>query len=315
MRDLLATSPATWRRASSSSRPLPADELDDWLAGARAGQAVSVSLRGPGAEAELDQRLLVGRADDRLAVDALERELAHAAAADGVHERLERRARCARRPRRRAPAGPCRRARRRARARRRRARRRRRPGGPAGARVALRPAQRGAVGLRGVGGGEHERRRLVVVALRAQALDRARERELRAAEALDEVAAARDADRLERGELVVERGEAARDALGQHLLAGDDAVALEQQLGLGAAALAGSTSARNRFAVSDQRPWTCAARPGSAPARGERAPAVGARLLRPRRAAASASAAARTRRWSPRPPTRGPTAPPGAPRW
>ena len=97
-----------------------------------------------------------------------------------------------------------------------------------GAGVALRPAQDGAVGLGGVGGGEHDRRCRVVVALRAQALDRARERELGTAEPVDEVAAARDADRLERGELVIQRGETAGDPLGQHLLAGDDAVALEQ---------------------------------------------------------------------------------------
>src|SRR5204862_4019941 len=86
------------------------------------------------------------------------------------------------------------------------------------------------------GGGEHDRRRGVVVALRTQPLDRSRQRELRAAEPFDEVAAARDADRLERRELVVERREAARDPLGEHLLAGDDAVALEQQLGLRAPA-------------------------------------------------------------------------------
>ena len=59
--------------------------------------------------------------------------------------------------------------------------------------VALGPRQRRAVGLGRVGRGEHERRRRLVVArLRAQALDRARQRELRAAQALDEVAAPRD---------------------------------------------------------------------------------------------------------------------------
>ena len=41
-----ARSPATSRRASSSRRPLPAAELDGWLA-ARRRYAVSVSLRGP----------------------------------------------------------------------------------------------------------------------------------------------------------------------------------------------------------------------------------------------------------------------------
>ena len=66
--------------------------------------------------------------------------------------------------------------------------------GPGSGSLALRPLEHGAVGLGGIGGGEHDRRRRVVVALRAQALDRAGQRELRAAEALDEVAAAGDAD-------------------------------------------------------------------------------------------------------------------------
>ena len=219
--------------------------------------------------------------------------------------------------RRRAPAGPCRRARRRARARRRRARRRRRPARAGERRVALAATcSDRAVGLRRVGGGEHDRRRRVVVALRAQALDRARQRELRAAEALDEVAAAGDAERLQRGERVVERGEAAGDALGQHLLAGDDAVALEQQLGLRAAARGRIVVARANSGAR-QRPAALDLRLRAA--RGARRSGAGARAsarcaLRPRRASAAASAAARTRRWSPRPPTRGPTAPPGAPR-
>ena len=60
----------------------------------------------------------------------------------------------------------------------------------------LRPRQRRAVGLRRVGGGEQQ---VVVLAMRqaAQALDRAGERELGAAEPLDEVAAARGAEHLE----------------------------------------------------------------------------------------------------------------------
>src|SRR5204863_464716 len=112
-----------------------------------------------------------------------------------------------------------------------------RAGLPRRAALGLRPLERGAVGLRGIRGGEHERRCLVVVALRAQPLHGARERELRAAEPFDEVAAACGADRLQRRQLVVQRGEAAGNALGEHLFARDDAVALEQQLGLGAAAL------------------------------------------------------------------------------
>src|SRR6185437_12133021 len=68
-------------------------------------------------------------------------------------------------------------------------------------------------------------------------LDRARQRELRPAHALDEVAAAADAERLELREGVVQRREAALVALREHLLARDDAVALEQQLGDGPPAL------------------------------------------------------------------------------
>ena len=105
--------------------------------------------------------------------------------------------------------------------------------------VAPRPWQRRAVGLRRVGRGEHERRGFLEVALRAQALDGAGQRELRPAEAFDEVAAAADAEGLELREGVVEDREAARDPFGEDLLAGDDAVALQQQLGLSSPALAG----------------------------------------------------------------------------
>ena len=76
---LLPLAPAAGRRA----RRLAGD--------ARGDLRRQRELARPGAEAELEQPLLVGRADDRLAVDALERELAHAAALDGLHERLERR--------------------------------------------------------------------------------------------------------------------------------------------------------------------------------------------------------------------------------
>ena len=73
---------------------------------------------------------------------------------------------------------------------------------------------------------------------RAQALHRAGQRELRSAHALDEVAAAADAQRLEVAEGVVQERETAPDALGEHLLARDDPVALEQQLRERAPALA-----------------------------------------------------------------------------
>ena len=65
----------------------------------------------------------------------------------------------------------------------------------------------------------------------AQPLDGAAERELRAAEALDEVAAAAEAERLERAQLGVDGAVAAGDALGADAVAGDDALPLEQQLG------------------------------------------------------------------------------------
>ena len=102
--------------------------------------------------------------------------------------------------------------------------------------------------------------------LRTQALDRAGQRELRAAEPLDEVAAAAHPERLEVAERVVERREAAGDPLREHLLAREDPVALEQQLRRArAAALArigsGSSRGQRDAAVSDQRPWTVACAP------------------------------------------------------
>ena len=120
---------------------------------------------------------------------------------------------------------------------------------------APRPWQRGAVGLRGVGGGEHECAGVVAAVAQRRArggrhrtagawrcpqpLDGSGERELGTAHALDEVAPPADAERLEVAEGVVQAGEAAGDALGEHLLAGDDAVALEQQLGERPPALGG----------------------------------------------------------------------------
>src|SRR5439155_14848748 len=92
--------------------------------------------------------------------------------------------------------------------------------------------QRGAVGLRRIGGREHERLGLLpALAQLADALDRAAERELRAAEPLDEVAAATEPEGLERPKLGVDGPVAAGDALGAHAVARDDAVPLEQQLG------------------------------------------------------------------------------------
>src|SRR5262245_59138969 len=96
----------------------------------------------------------------------------------------------------------------------------------------LRPGQRGAVRLCRIGRCEHERVRLLAF-LRTELskpLDRAAERELRPAEALDEVAAPREAERLERLQLSVDRAVAADDPLAAHAVAGDDALPLEQQL-------------------------------------------------------------------------------------
>ena len=90
----------------------------------------------------------------------------------------------------------------------------------------------GAVRLRRVGGGEHERLRLVVLPRPQlpQPLDSSAERELRAAEPFDEVAAPARAERLERPQLAVDRAVAAGNPLGPDGVARDDAVPLEQQL-------------------------------------------------------------------------------------
>src|SRR5207248_3781582 len=94
-----------------------------------------------------------------------------------------------------------------------------------------RPRQRGTVGLRRIRGGDHER---TLVAGRltelAQPLDGAAERELRTAEALDEVAATAEAESLERSQLAVHRSVAAGNPFRPHRVARDDAVPLEQQL-------------------------------------------------------------------------------------
>src|SRR6184192_583952 len=75
------------------------------------------------------------------------------------------------------------------------------------------PGKRSTVRLRWIGGGEDERLRLLAL-LRtqlAQTLDRAGERELRAAESLDEVAAPAGAERLQRALVGVDRAVAAGD--------------------------------------------------------------------------------------------------------
>src|SRR4051794_5901602 len=151
-----------------------------------------------GEEAGLDEQRHRNRLDDRLAVEPLHRQALAAGAADMRNEGRERDAQplllgLAQRDERAAAAldeegrlaaeqhdvGA-------------------RDARGAGA-AAPRPRQRGSVRLCGVGGGEDERLRLLPV-LRpelAQTLDGAAERELRTAEAFDEVAAAARPERLE----------------------------------------------------------------------------------------------------------------------
>ena len=93
------------------------------------------------------------------------------------------------------------------------------------------PRQHAAVRLRRVGRGEDERLVVLDPTELAQALDRAGERELRAAEPLHEVAASARADGLERLELAVDRPVAAGDALRTDAVPGDDSLPLEEQLG------------------------------------------------------------------------------------
>ena len=93
------------------------------------------------------------------------------------------------------------------------------------------PRKGRAVGLGGVCGGEHERVVFGVGAELAEPFDRAGERELGAAEPLDEVATPAGADRLERAQLAVDGAVAAGDALAAHTVAHDDALPLEQELG------------------------------------------------------------------------------------
>src|SRR6266550_3539227 len=97
----------------------------------------------------------------------------------------------------------------------------------------FRPRQGRAVRLCGVGGGEHERVGLVALARPqlAEPLDRAAEGELGAPEALDEVAAPAEAERLERLQLAVDGAVPAGNSLCPDAVTGDDPLPLEQQLG------------------------------------------------------------------------------------
>ena len=116
---------------------------------------------------------------------------------------------------------------------------------------APRPRNRSAVRLRRIGGREHEHLTLLVLqVLRsqlAQALDCARQRELRSSQALHEVPAATDTERLERTQLRVHRAVATADALSSDAVARDDSLPLEQELGQRAAIrLAGEEGRRQR---------------------------------------------------------------------
>src|SRR4051794_12716841 len=237
-------------------------------------------------EAQIEQLILPTGSHDRLAVDPLDAELRDPARLDRIGERLQRGARI---PGQREQASPA-------------------PldvEGRLGARehdvgaghplgtavvVALRPRQRRPVRLGRVGGGEHQRRRLLELdpAGGPQPLHRAGQRELGAAEPLDEVAPPRDAERLQRAQRVVQGREAAGDPLGQHLLAGHDAVPLEQELGERTAALAGvggrlEQRRSQRPAALDLRRGAGAAG-GGAPGRGAGAVPAGAGRGRGRRA-------------------------------
>src|SRR5581483_11514940 len=197
-----------------------ADERLEAAGGAVGGVALGHGLRPqhrparPGEEARLDEERKRVAVADRGAVEALHGQPPRPARAHVRHERRERRAkprllRLAQRDERAAAAldverslaaeehdpgaGDAGRA---------------RPGAP-------RPRERGAVGLSRIGRGEDARLLLLAgVARLAQALDRSPERELRAAESLDEVAAAAEPERLERAQLAVDGAVAARDALG-----------------------------------------------------------------------------------------------------
>ncbi len=99
--------------------------------------------------------------------------------------------------------------------------------------LALRPGERGAVGVRGVGGREDDGERRVGVGLPegAEPVEGAGVRELQAAEAGHEVAAADAAGLLEGLQHRVDGREPARDLLEGDRVAGEDAVALQQLLG------------------------------------------------------------------------------------
>ena len=161
------------------------------------------------------------------------------------------------------------------------------------------PRQRRAVRLSRIGGGQHDRLGLAArLAQVAQPLDGARQRELGAAEALHEVAAAGGPGQLERRQLAVQGAEPAADRLGPHGGSRHHAVALEQDLGpgpgpVGLGRLAEQRRGRQPAAGDGRR------RGGRAPAE---AAAAGRGLADRRAQRARRPHRARRRRWSPRRP-------------
>src|SRR5436309_5286343 len=98
---------------------------------------------------------------------------------------------------------------------------------------ALRPGHCGTVRLRRVGCRQDKQLGLLVLARTqfAHTLDRPGQGELGAAEALDEVAAAADAERLECAQLAVHGAVATRHTFAAHTVAGNDPLPLQQELG------------------------------------------------------------------------------------
>ena len=99
------------------------------------------------------------------------------------------------------------------------------------------PGQCGAVGVRRVGGGQHDRPvfrplRVDTVEVAAQPVDGRGDGELRAAQRLDEIATLAPAGLFECAQHLVEGGESAGNTFGDHRAPGQHAVPVQQQLGL-----------------------------------------------------------------------------------
>ena len=126
----------------------------------------------------------------------------------------------------------------------------------------LRPRDRGTVGLRRIGGREHERALVVEATKLSKPLHGSRKRELRAAETFDEVPAATEPDRLHRPELTVDRTEPTDDTLAAHTVTGDDALALEEELRERSAGRQARRTVASR--ATNDPPWRSASQPGNA---------------------------------------------------